>query len=73
MQNSLDALKVALRVLSACTERRQADPSDLDNLRQYAPDSEKLPPDELACEVIQRALKARAIARGTYPSEPLDT
>ncbi len=68
MQNSLQAMKVALRVLTAVTERTPADEADLAELRRYAPDAANLPPDELACEVIQRALKARAMARGVGDS-----
>jgi hypothetical protein len=63
MQAGLDAMKVALRVLTALTERRDPAAEDLADLRTYAPDANRLAPDELACEVIQRSIKARAAAR----------
>jgi hypothetical protein len=64
MQKGLDAMKVALRVLSAITERVEPAAEDLETLRAYAASKRDLPPDELACEVIQLAIKARAEARG---------
>ncbi len=65
MQYSLDSMKVALRVLTALTEKRAADEKDIAELRALAgPSSEGLPPDELACEVIQLALRHRAQVRG---------
>jgi hypothetical protein len=63
MQQSLTAMNLALRVLSAFTERRQADPQDLATLRELAPDAADMPADELACEVIQRAIRHRAEVR----------
>ncbi len=56
-------MKAALRVLSALTEKQPPDPSDLSVLLQYAPLQKDTPPDELACEVIQRAIRTRAEAR----------
>ena len=67
MQTGLNAMQVALRVLAAITERRPAEPGDLAGLREYAPDANDLAPDELACEVIQRALKHRAALRSLGP------
>jgi hypothetical protein len=63
MQAGLDAMKVALRVLTALTERKDPTAEDLSDLRMFAPDANRLAPDELACEVIQRSIKARAMAR----------
>jgi hypothetical protein len=63
MQQSLAAMKTALRVLTALSERRDPDPADVDTLRNYAPIPENLSVDEIACEVIQQALKRRAEAR----------
>jgi hypothetical protein len=59
-------LRIALRVLAAITEREEPNDADLKELRRYAP-SVGLTSDELACEVVQRALKARAQARGIAP------
>jgi len=63
MERSLDAMKTALRVLTAITKRHHPDEVDLQSLRQLAPLVGNLPPDELACEVIQLAIKHRAEVR----------
>ena len=57
-------MKVSLRVLAALNEKRPPDAEDVQTLRNYIGDG---PPDldELACAVIQKALGARARARGT--------
>jgi hypothetical protein len=68
MQDSLSAMKVALRVLTALTERRMPEQSDIEELQRRA---QPLGPitrqvvslDELACEVIRQAVKNRAAAR----------
>ncbi len=66
MQYSLDAMQTALRVLTAITERRAPDPADLAHLRELAgPGHEQTDPDELACDVIQKATKHREKARAT--------
>lgn len=62
MQN-LAAMKTALRVLTAIVERQNPNAVDVEELRQYSPSHPNAPPDELACEVIQEALKKRAAAR----------
>ena len=63
MEQSLDAMKVALRVLTSLTEKRPPAHSDLDSLHRFAPALVHLPADELACEVIQQALRRRAAMR----------
>jgi hypothetical protein len=63
MQNSLEAMEAALRVLTALTANKPANEGDMTELRKYAPDAPSLPQDELACEVIQRAIRFRAIGR----------
>jgi len=64
MQAGLDAMKTALRVLTALTEKRQPDPADVTLLRTYAgPHPENVALDEFACTIIQRALKRRAEIR----------
>jgi hypothetical protein len=64
MQESLDAMITALRVLTAITANRQPEPADVDALLHYAgplPDGIGL--DEFACNVIQRAIGRRAEVR----------
>ena len=56
-------MKVSLRVLTALTEKRAPDPVDVVALRQYLGATAPHDLDELACEVIQSALGARAQAR----------
>jgi hypothetical protein len=64
MQESLEAMKTALRVLTALTEKLQPSPLDVDMLRQYAgPQPDGIGLDEYACDVIQRAIKRRAEVR----------
>jgi hypothetical protein len=57
-------MQTALRVLTALTEKREANPADVEELRRLAPGDPDVPLDELACEVIQLAIKAREKARG---------
>ena len=59
MEEELHRLRVALRVLAAITEFREPEETDVQTLRSYAPHFTRRPPDELAREVIQQALKAR--------------
>jgi hypothetical protein len=57
-------MELALRVLAALTQKRHPNPADVHRLRTIAETgARELPLDELACEVIQRALKHRAEAR----------
>jgi hypothetical protein len=70
MQQKLNDLKTALRVLTAYNDRRNPDQSDVEALRDYAglPADTALEVDELACTVIHQALRLRAAAgdgRGT--------
>jgi len=57
------AMKTALRVLTRISERRTPDPEDVAELRTFLPERDGIPPDELACEVIQQALKQRSDRR----------
>jgi hypothetical protein len=59
MPQNQAALRTALRVLTAITDRTFPDEADLEKLRLYAPEFAHLPPDQSACAVIQSALKAR--------------
>ena len=56
-------MKVALRVLVAITESRNPDPSDVEDLRCWAPLIGSIPPDELACDVIMQVMKQRSDTR----------
>jgi hypothetical protein len=56
-KESIEVMKAALRILTALTEKTPLSGPDLDELLGFAPDLTNLPPDELACEVIQRAMK----------------
>jgi hypothetical protein len=59
MEPSKAAMKVALRVLTALSERQEPDQTDVDELHWYAPADRERPIDELVCDAIQRALKDR--------------
>jgi len=63
MQKSLDAMTLALRVLTAINEKREPEPDDLEKLRAMAPLIGDSPPDELACDVIKLAIERRIHAR----------
>jgi hypothetical protein len=53
-------LPTALRVLAAIADHRTPQPNDLEFLRKHALSSEaKLPPDEMAREIVQRELAKR--------------
>jgi hypothetical protein len=63
MPNSLNAMTVALRVLTALNDRRTPNPADVQELRRLAPLMQNDPLDELACEVVQQAMRRRAELR----------
>ena len=64
MPEDLDVMKVALQVLTALSQKRDADPSDVAALVSYAgPRPEDMSMEEFACHVIQTASKARAAQR----------
>ena len=63
LQPSMIALKTALRVLTALAGRLAPEAEDVAALHRYAPDLVDSPADELACDVIQLALKVRARVR----------
>jgi len=66
MQQSLAVMKLALQVLSATTERREPNPSDVQALMGLAPEAAGLAVDDLACEVVQRALEYRKKVRCSF-------
>ena len=61
MLQPVEAMKIALSVLTALTERNFPNMADVQALRAFAPEFEDLPPDELACEVIQHVLQDRGL------------
>jgi hypothetical protein len=63
VQESIEALKTALRVLTAISERTNPEPADIETLKSYAPLLADAPDDELACDVIQQAIRRRADVR----------
>jgi len=56
-------METALRVLTAITEHRNPEPADLEELHRLLPNRPELSDDELACEVIKRALRQRSKVR----------
>jgi hypothetical protein len=60
MQQSLRAIQIASRVLTDLGDRKEPDPADVAELRRLDPLLSDMPLDELACDVIQQALKRRA-------------
>ena len=64
MQQTLEAMETALRVLIAIIAKCPPEPADVDALRAYAgPQPDGMGLDEFACQVIQKALKRRIEAR----------
>lgn len=69
MQQSLGAMKAALRVLTALNEKRQPKDADIGALVRFAgPPPANAGLDEFACDVIQKALQRRAQVRGKTES-----
>ncbi|HTR38876.1 MAG TPA: hypothetical protein VMH80_23380 [Bryobacteraceae bacterium] len=64
MRASLEVIKTATRVLSALTENQSPNPDDVQALREYDNSTNGRDLDELACDVIQKALRHRAQVRG---------
>ena len=58
----VDAIKTALRVLSALTARNHPEPSDVTALRCYAPDMPDATLFELCSESVTRATRANCAA-----------
>ena len=59
-------MEVALRVLQAITRRHSPEPADIAELRRLAPLLIDGPLDEMACDVIEQALKRRARLRNAH-------
>jgi len=58
-----DALDTALRVLSALNVKADPNPVDVTKLRSLCPSLSGAALDELACDVIQQALRSRRQTR----------
>jgi len=64
MELSLDAMEIALRVLKAVNERRSPEQADIDGLCALGGSPlSTTPVDEMACDVIRKALIRRAAIR----------
>ena len=59
LDEDLERLKVALRVLAAATELRKPEKTDIQARRSYATLVKHGLPAEMACEVIQQVLMAQ--------------
>jgi hypothetical protein len=63
MNESMAAMQTALRVLTAINSHCKPKAEDVEELCRYAPLLKDAPLDDLACDVIQQALKRRALRR----------
>lgn len=63
MKKRLAAIEVALRVLTAAVYNQRPDPSDVQALYEYAEQPKGLEIDQLACAVIEEAIKQNSEAR----------
>ncbi|HKE20917.1 MAG TPA: hypothetical protein VKB88_00925 [Bryobacteraceae bacterium] len=63
MGESLAAIDVALRVLTAVMEHGQPDPGDVQELRRLTPVEDYSSVDNMACTVIFETLKRRRFER----------
>ena len=63
MRAGIDAIKTATRVLTALTAEQVPAAADIQSLREYDNSINARELDELACDVIQKALRHRAAMR----------
>jgi hypothetical protein len=63
VEENLDAIETAVRVLTAINQREPPKRADMEALRRYAPLLADNPPDKFAIEIIHEALRRRAVAR----------
>jgi hypothetical protein len=63
MSESTAAMNVAMRVLNAVRNHAIPEAADVEELRRLAQLLATAPADELACDVIQQALKRRQLER----------
>lgn len=57
MDEHVDVMLIALRILVALAEGRQPLPEDAEELLRQAPEGKYASLDELACRVVEEALK----------------
>jgi hypothetical protein len=58
MQQSLEAMATALRVLTALTEKREPDSADIQELEAFiGPKPSNIGQDEWVCDAIQSAIR----------------
>jgi len=72
MCESLEALDVALRVLTAVMEHRQPDAGDVQELRRLRPAEDYSSMDDMACTVIFETLNRRRLQR-SLTDRPFDS
>ena len=64
MHDTAHLMETALRVLAGVSDRRSADPHDVEELVKFAgPQPDSMGMDEFACTVIQKILQERAEMR----------
>jgi hypothetical protein len=64
MHDTARLMETALRVLAGVSDRRSADPHDVEELVKFAgPQPDGIGLDEFACTVIQKVLQERAEVR----------
>jgi hypothetical protein len=64
MQQSLEVMTAALRVLTALSEKREPDPADIQELEAFiGPKPSNIGRDEWVCDAIQSAIKHRQKVR----------
>jgi hypothetical protein len=62
MERGIDALKTALRVLTAVVDMRKPHLADVEQLRRFAPLRADALPGELAVDVLHQAVKRVRLA-----------
>ena len=68
MRESIEVMKIALRVLTAVSQKHAPDSQDVADLEVFAgPKPTDMDLDEFTCGVIQLALKRRAGRRTSLP------
>jgi hypothetical protein len=61
MEQTIDVIKTAFRVLNAIAGKCDPDPTDIEELRALSPLLADGPPDELACGVIRQMIQLSGV------------
>lgn len=69
--DNVAAMRTAVRVLTAITNRVEPSLPDVMELRRLAPEYPNLPADELACQVVQRVHEKRTRAKVEQSIAPI--